>query len=460
MNVQIENLPNCLTTLRIEVPADKVAASRDAIIREYTQYARLPGYRAGKAPRPVVVAKYKKEIHEELKKRLVSDSIREAIKENNLRALSVNNVEDVEFPEGENLVFTATVITAPAFELPEYKGIAIEVASPEASEEEVDKSIERLREQNADYGDITDRNAEAEDFAVITYSGTLDGQPIHEVVTAVGKQISSAEDFWVKLTEGAFLPGFVEKLVGAAVGETREFDLELPADFALADLAGKTLHYSVTLNSLKKQQLPELDDAFAATIIPDKTLAEVREIARTELSRQKSQEVEQEKRNRLLEEILSKVEFELPESYVRSETHRVLTQLIEENQERGVPDEVITANQKELLTSATTAARQRLRGSFVLTRVAEAEKIVVTQQEFDYQLSAIAARRGQKVEKLRKEFDKAGMLDRLHEDILNGKTLDFLVSNASVSFKAPEGAAAPATPAEEPVAVSEESKEA
>ena len=436
MNVQLENLPNCITTMRVEVPADKVSQAREAIVREYAQHAKLPGFRPGKAPRAVVETKYKKEIAEELQTRVISGSCREAIAENKLRALNISNVEDVEFAPDQTLRFTATVVTSPAFELPEYKGIKIEVASAEVTDKDIDEGLERLRDQAADFVDVTDRALAMEDFAVITYTGTIDGKPADEVVPAA-KILAANTDFWIKLTAETFLPGFGEKLVGMTTGETREFDLTVPADFAVADLASKTLHYSVTLNSIKSKVLPEVDDAFAATVAPGKTLAEVRELIRGEVTRQKSVEQENEKRGLIMKQLLSQIECELPEGLVYNETQRVLSDVIRENQGRGVPEEVIREKHQELMASAGEAARERLKGTFVLIRIAEAEKLTVTREEFQRRLAMMAMRYQMPVEKLQKELEKREALESINEEILTGKVLDFLLTNASVETKAP-----------------------
>ena len=436
MNVQIENLPNCLTTLRVEVPADKVSQVRDAIVREYSQHAKLPGFRPGKAPRAVVETKFKKEIAEELQTRLVSASCREAIAENKLRALHISNVEGVEFAPNQTLRFTATVVTAPAFELPEYKGIKVEVTAAEVTEKDIDEGIDRLRDQAADFVDVTDRALAMDDFAVITYTGTIDGKPADEVVPAA-KILAANTDFWIKLTAETFLPGFSEKVAGMTVGGMREFDLTVPADFAVADLASKTLHYCVTLNAIKVQVLPAVDDAFAATVAPGKTLAEVRELIRGDLARQKTSELENEKRGLIMKQLLSQVECELPEGMVYNETQRVLSNVIRDNQSRGVAEEVIQQNISELQTSAGEVARERLKGTFVLLRIAEAEKITVTREEFQRRLALMAMRYQMPVEKLQKELEKREALDSINEEILTGKVLDFLLANASVETKAP-----------------------
>ncbi|MEI7958025.1 MAG: trigger factor [Verrucomicrobiota bacterium] len=436
MNVQLENLPNCITTMRVEVPAEKVTASRDALIREYSQHAKLPGFRPGKAPRAVVETKYKKEIADELRSRLISDSCRAAIVENKLRVLQISNVEDVEFAPDQTLSFTATVVTTPEFELPEYKGLKIELPASEVTEQDIDEGIERLRDQAADFVDVTDRALAMDDFAVVTYTGTIDGKPADEVVPAA-KVLAANTDFWIKLTADTFLPGFSEQIVGAAVGETREFDLTVPADFAVADLASRTLHYSVTLNSIKSKVMPELDDAFAATLAPGKTLAEVRELIRGEITRQKSVEQENEKRGRIMKQLLSKVECELPEGMVANETQRIFAEVIRENQNRGVPEEVIQNSQAELRATAGETARERLKGTFVLIRIADAEKITVTREEFNRRIAMMAMRYQMPVEKLQKELEKREALESINEEILTGKVLDFLLANASVETIAP-----------------------
>ena len=436
MNVQLENLPNCLTTLSVEVPADQVSQARDAIIREYTQHAKLPGFRPGKAPRSVVETKFKKEIADELQSRLISKSCREAIAENKLRVLQISNVEDVQFAADQTLRFTATVITSPQFELPEYKGIKVEIASAEVTEKDIDEGIERLCDQAAEFVDVTDRTLAMDDFAVVTYAGTIEGKPADEVVPAA-KILASNTDFWIKLTPDTFLPGFSEKILGAAVGDTREFDLTAPADFAVADLAGKTLHYSVTLNAIKSKVTPAVDDAFAATMAPGKNLAELRELIREEITRQKTVEQENEKRGKIMKQLLSQVECELPESMVQNETRRVLADLIRENQSRGVPEEVIRENHQQLTTAAGEAARDRLKGTFVLIRIAEAEKITVTREEFNRHLARMAMRYQMPLEKLQKELEKREALDSVNEEILTGKVLDFLLANASVETTAP-----------------------
>jgi trigger factor len=432
MNVQVEPLPNCLATLRVDLPPDAVNAAREDIARDYAAHAKLPGYRPGKAPRAVVERKFQKEIREELERKLLSETTRAAISAKNLRVLQVQNVDDVEFAPDQSLHFTATVVTAPEFELPEYRGIVVTVPSEEVTEEDVDKALDNLRNQAATFDDIEGRPLEMEDFAVIDYDGTADGKPVSEVFPKAGKPLTTNRGFWIRLTAESFLPGFSEALVGASIDETREFDLTVPSDFALPEMAGAILHYTVTIKGLKAKKLPALDDAFASSVIEGKTLAEVRELAKTELGREKKEAVEAQKREQVMAFLIGKVECELPEHFVANETRRVLADVVQQEQSRGVPDDVIKGSEKQLVEAASRAARDKIKGRFILQRIAESEKVTVTSAEMRARVATMAAHYGMTPDKAAKELERRDAMDRVAEDILSGKVIDFLVSHADV----------------------------
>ena len=437
MNVQVEPLPNCLATLKVDLPPDAVNAARDNIARDYVAHARLPGYRPGKAPRSVVEKKFEKEIRQELERKLLSESTRAAISEKNLRVLQIQNVEDVEFSPDQSLHFTATVVTAPEFELPEYRNIPVVVPAEEVGDAEIDAAIDNLRKQAATFEDITGRGLEMEDYAIVDYDGTYEGKPVSESFPKAGKPLTVDANRWVRLTQESFLPGFSEALVGGNMDEKREFDLTVPADFALPEMAGKQLHYAVTIKGLKKQILPALDDAFASSIVEGKTMAELRELARTELGRQKKEDIQAQKRNQVMGYLVTKVECELPQSMVAGETRRILADIVQQEQARGMTDDAIKEHEKELVEAASRAARDKLKGTFILHRIAEAEKVTINNAEVRARIAAMAARYGMTPEKTAKELEKRDALDRVAEDILSGKVIDFLITAADVKTAEP-----------------------
>jgi len=444
MNVVVENLPNCITTLRVEVEPEKVAKAWDDVAGNYTKYARIPGYRAGKAPKAIIEKKFQKEIREELEKKLLSESCKQAIQEKGIKMLSLTQVEDVEIGDDKSMKFTATLVTHPDFQLPNYKGLVVPLPAVEVTDEEVDRSLNELREQAADFVDITeDRGAELKDFVVLDYRGTIDGVPVSEKFPKAGQPLTGNDDFWIHMVEEAFFPGFTEALVGAKPGETRTFEIEVPAEFPVEGLPGQKIQYVVTLKQIKTKVLPPLDDAFADTIVKGKTLAELREVARGEIERQKKSEAEAAKRAEIMRQLLSQVECELPVDMVRTQTRRILMDIVRDNQARGVPDDILKENEQQILGGAAQNARDQIKGTFILMRIGEVEGIKATQQEFDLRIAQLAQRYDMKPDKLIKKLDERNAIDQILEEVLTAKVLDFLAANASVST-IPAGALAPA----------------
>src|ERR1700712_4913806 len=189
MKIEVETQPHSVATLRIELPPEEVRKEWDSIAMNYARYARIPGYRTGKAPRPVIEKKFRKEIQEEVTKKLVSKSYHEAIAEKQLRVVSLTNLEDVEFGDDRSMRFRATVVTAPEFELPDYKSIPVQLPSAEVVDADIDAALERLRDQSADFTDVAGRPLAMEDFAVIDFEGAIDGIAISEIVPQASKNL-------------------------------------------------------------------------------------------------------------------------------------------------------------------------------------------------------------------------------------------------------------------------------
>ncbi len=435
MKIEIEQQPDSVSTLRIELPPDQVAKEWNAIADNFARYARIPGYRPGKAPRRVIEAKFKKEIHQELTKKLVSKSYRDAIAEKQLRVVSLTNLEDVEIGDDKTMRFRATVITAPEFSLPDYKNITVQLPQPEVTEEEVNTAMERLREQSADFVEVEpERPLQMEDFAVIDFEGTIEGQPISEIAPQASKNLHGGKKFWLRMAPDNFLPNFCEQLVGQKKEETRLVIVNFPADLPAKELADKKADYAVTLREIKQRVLPELNDSFAAKLAKGKTLAELREMVEHDLDHEKEHALEQAKESQIIKALHEQTQFDLPPQLVRSETRRALGELVQRNRQRGVPDEMLKSKEKELVEGAGSLAAHRLKTNFILHRIAEEEKIQVTAEELDERVRAQASHYNVSVEKTRKEIEEHEGMNGLLEEILLGKTLDFLKANVSLKM--------------------------
>src|SRR5712692_6219344 len=235
MNVQVEKKPESISTLKIELPPEEVSKEWDTIANSFARFAKIPGYRPGKAPRSVIDKRFRKEIQEEVTKKLVSKSYHDAIAQEQLRVASLTNLEDVQFGEDKSMRFRATVVTAPEFELPDYKNIPVQLPDTKVSEAEVDTALERLREQTADFIDVPERGLQMEDFAVIDFEGSTDGKPISEIAPQASKNLRGGKKFWLHLAQENFLPKFCEQLVGQKPNETRTVIVDFAADFPVKE---------------------------------------------------------------------------------------------------------------------------------------------------------------------------------------------------------------------------------
>src|ERR1043166_5029403 len=258
MKGEVEKQPGSVSKLQIELPPEEVAKEWDAIANSFARFAKIPGYRPGKAPRTVIDKRFRKEIQDEVTKKLVSKSYHEAVEQEQLRVASLTNIEDIEFGEDKSMRFRATVVTAPEFELPDYKKIPVQLQDTKISEGEVEEAIERLRDQSADFVDVPERALEMGDFAVLDFEGSIENKPISEIAPQASKNLHGGKKFWLHLAPENFLPKFCEQLIGLKPGETRLVIVNFPNDFLVKELAGKKTDQRVTLGGVKEKVFPPI----------------------------------------------------------------------------------------------------------------------------------------------------------------------------------------------------------
>jgi trigger factor len=432
MKVQVEKKPESVSTLKIELPPEEVSKEWDAIATSFARFAKIPGYRPGKAPRAVVDKRFRKEIQEELIKKLVAKSYRDAIEQKKLRVASLTNVDQVHVRDDKSMSFEATVVMSPEFKLPDYKKISVELPDAKVTEQEINGTLERLRDQTADFVDAPDRAAQMEDFVVLDFEGTVDGKPVSEVAPNASKNLHGGKKFWVRLAADNFLPKFCEQIVGQKKEESRTVTVDFPADFMVKELAGKQASYNVTLREIKEKVLPEVNDEFAAKLLPGKTLADLRHTIEHDLEHEKEHQVDHAKDEQVIKYLHENTKFDVPPPLLRNEMKRALAELVQRNRARGIPDEVLKEKEKELIESAAGVAHHRLKTNFILERIAEQEKIEVTREDLDRRIRQEAQRYNISTDKMRKELEEHDQLNALAEQILLGKTLDFLKANVSV----------------------------
>lgn len=432
MNITVEKHPDCKAAIKVEVPREKVESQRASITQLYHRNASLPGFRPGKAPAAMILRRYGKQIEQELRDRLTAEGYNEGIKQEGLQILSPTDVKDAHFNDDGSFSFTVEVITAPAFELPPLKGIPIKLPKIIITEENVDQAIENLRERKADYPEVEDRALEAGDVAVIDYQAFIDGQPMREVAATAAERLQEGADYWIKVTEPNFLPGFCDGLVGMTIGETRPVAVTMPEDFPIEELAGKPATYEVTLKSIRTQVLPEVNDAFARESGLADEAAGLRAAVRAALEKDLAQQLGQSKREQIIQHLNQAISFEMPQELLQQATERRVQELVNANQERGVSEEAIVEHQDEIMTAANQQAQFDVKTNFILQRIAVQEGVVATKEELQQELLSQALRARATRAQVKNLLKNKNVMNRLSQNIVTRKTVDLLLADAAI----------------------------
>lgn len=445
MKVTVEKLPNCQASVRVEVPGETRKAARERVLRNYIRDAALPGFRKGKAPRTVIERRFGQEIDREVADKLLNEGLNAAVEQEKLRVLSVTGYNADADNNDSKYAFSLQVTLAPEVQLPEYKGLSITVPKAEVTDADVDKVLEDQRERMADIVAVS-RPVKHGDFLTIDYSATLDGAPVTDLLPAAQSFIGQSSGYMLKATEESFLPGFCVQLEGMNAGESREVKVTMPEEGLPEALAGKEVVYNVTLQEVKEAILPEMNDELAARIVPGKTLEELRAIIRSGLENQVGQKDMERKRIAAMIALRDKVEFELPDSVVHNATQHRVNQLVQMNLERGLTQDAIEENEKEIINAANEQAKVDVKDEYILLEIVAQEKLQVTEQDMIRRITYIAQTSQTTPDRVVKTMKKNDGFQSLRHSILLGKALDVLVEHANITYDGttgPEEAARP-----------------
>jgi trigger factor len=434
VNVSVENLAPCKKLVRVELDAAAVDAAFDAIAKDFQKQAALPGFRPGKAPRAMVEKKYGAEIKDEAKRKLIGDNYRKAVEENKLQVLGHPDIEEVQFERGQALTFTATVETAPEFQLPEYKGLPAQLETKFTTDADVERALDLLRGQHAKFETVA-RPLAGGDIAVVNYTGTCDGKPITELAPTA-KGLTEQKNFWVETAGGSFIPGFAAQLVGAQAGEKRTVNVDFPADFVTPQLQGKKGVYEVELVEVKEKVLPPIDDEFAKKWDAEnleKLKAGVRVNLENELKYSQSKAIKAQ----TIRALLGRVNFDLPESAVAAETRNVVYDIVRQSTQRGMGRELIEKQKDEIYSHAAGSAKERVKLAFIVGKIAEQEKITVTQDDALKRAQQLAMMYQMPLDQFLKDLQKRNGVNELYDQVLHEKVLDLIEKNAVISEGTP-----------------------
>jgi trigger factor len=420
--------PELVREIEVEAPAEEVSKSFKTVVKRYQKLARIPGFRAGKVPESLIRSKFAKEVRQEVLESLVSERFRKAIDDQKLRPISEPQLQDLQLFDGQPLKFKAAFEVAPEFDVAGYD--SVHVAKPEATltNDEYDAELNRVLDSHATVEPVDEDRALVDgDWAEIEFRGEL--QDLAQTVTEEGVSNASksepitGQDVLVEVGGKNTLAAFNEALRGSKPGQELKFEVVYPADFAEQRLAGQTVSYDVTVKSIKKKTYPERDAEFAKQLGNYESWDDFEAKLREHAANRKKDALESQAKDKMLEELIAKYQFPVPESFVQQQIDARLDRGLRALAQQGMkPEDMRKLDFGRLRAAQRDQAVNEVKASMILDRISEAEGIVVSDEDLDRELLMLSIQSREPLESLRERLTKDGSLDRIREQMRREKT--------------------------------------
>ena len=423
----VTELPESRVRVQAEVPADEVERRVQDTARRLGRELKMPGFRKGKVPPPLVIQRVGRDY-------VLDETVRGTLGRWYVEALDASGIHPVGEPDvdlgdlpkaGDPLTFTIEIGVRPTAQLGDYKGVDAPKREPEASDEAVEAELEALRERAARLETVEEPAGEG-DFVVMDYVGSIDGEPFEG---------GEGRDQLLELGSGRLIPGFEEQLTGAKAGDERTVKVTFPDDYGAEPLAGKDAEFAVTVKEVKRKELPELDDEFASDHAGFDTLDELKEDIAAKLKEADEQRADAEFREAVLDAVVAAATVAVPETLVDSRARELWERMLHSLGHQGISKDaylqISGKTEDEILDEAKPDAEQALRREAVIAAVIEAEDIQPSDGDVLAALQASATREGTTPEKLRQRLESAGRLDEVREDLAQRAAIDYLAEHAN-----------------------------
>jgi trigger factor len=426
VKTSVTELPESRVRVQAEVAPEEVERRLQQAARELGRQMRVPGFRKGKVPPPVVIRRLGREtVLDEALRSSLGGWYTDAIDGAGIAPVGEPDLDVGELPqEGEALSFSIEVGVRPPATLGQYKGLEVGRREPAVDDEQVDQEVERLREQLARL-ETVERPAGQGDHVVVDYVGMMDGEAFNG---------GAGRDQLLELGAGRLIPGFEDQLLGASAGEERVVEVTFPDDYQESRLAGKPAQFEVTVHEVKAKRLPELDDDFAAEAGGFDSLRELRDDIATRLEEVEQQAIKREFEEAVLDAAVQAANVDVPEQLVHARAHELLADTLTALNRQGISKDaylrIAGKTEEELAHEAEPAAARALKREAVLDAVVDAESISPTDAELREALEPSAERSGETVDDLFEQLRKSDRLERLRQDVANHQAFELLVREA------------------------------
>ena len=425
--------PELLREIEVEVPADEVSKTYSTITKRYQKLARIPGFRAGKVPESLVRTKFAKELRQEVMEALVSERFRKELEERKLRPISEPQLLNLELNDGQPLRFKAAFEVLPEIDVTGYDTVRVEKPDVALTDDEYEAELNRVLESHATVEPVEEDRAIGDgDWAEIEFRGEI--QPMAQTVTEEGVAPTepaqapvTGDDVLLEIGGKNTLPAFNDALRGAKPGQELKFEVVYPTDFGDQRLAGQTVSYDVTVKAIKKKIFPERDAELAKQLGNDETWEDFEKHFREHVERRKKDALESGAKNRMIEGLIDKFQFPVPESVVQQRIDARLERGLRALAQQGMKaEDMRKLDFGRLRAAQRDEAEREVRASLVVDRIAEAENVTVTDEELDNEVMMLSLQTREPYEALRERLTKDGGMNRLREEMRREKTSNML----------------------------------
>jgi len=431
MKVQIETISPYEKKIFLEIPSEIVSQEFDSSYRSLNRSVKLKGFRPGKVPRTILSRYYQTQVEKEVASKLISDSFRQAVAEHRLQPVAEPIVLDQALTEGKNFTCTLSLEVKPEVTVGDYLGLEIEVPPVTIAEEEIDLELKKIQEANAQLKPLdSPRVIREKDMVVLDFAGTISGKPLE------GWKVN---DHLVEAGSKTLIGDLDNYLIGLSPNEEKEVAIVLPANYTRKELAGKEISVHLKVKEVKEKILPSLDDEFAKDVGDYNTLAELKNHLRQKLLERKKAQNDQEAQEKILKVLIAKHPFPVPQTMIEHQVQNLIARAEIRLAREGMKLEEADLDRQKLRDSFRPLAENDVRGSLILEKIALKENLAISEAEQDEKLESLAKQINQRGEVLKGYYQKKNLMEDLRRQMLEEKTLDFLLSQAKIE----EGVNAP-----------------
>ena len=426
MSVQVEKLEKNMAKLTVEVPAEDVEKAIQGAYQKTKKSINIPGFRKGKAPRQLIEKMYGKEVlYSDAVDAMLPKAYSDAVEECGEEIVSYPKIDVVQIESGKPFIFTAEVAVKPAVTLGEYKGIQVEKAPIEVTDEEIEAQVNKEREANSRTVTVEDRAVQKGDIATIDFEGFVDG-----VAFDGGK----GENYDLEIGSNTFIPGFEDQLVGAEIGNELDVNVTFPEEYGAKELAGKEAVFKCKVNGIKVKELPAVDDEFAQEVSEFDTLDEYKADIKAKLLKEKEDEAARAKEDAVIGKIIEGAKMEIPDAMVEYQTRQMLDEFAQRIQSQGISlDQYFQftgLTEEKYMEEMKPRALQNIQSRLVLEAVAQAENLVAEEADIEEEIKKMADMYKMEADKI-KELLGERQMEEMKKDIAVQKAAK-LVAEAAV----------------------------